>query len=842
MKKIITLLFVFTSLFFFISCNKQTETSPQDLLAAAIMEDAEVVYDGQPHNLVVENAPEGTKITYNKTDLVEPGHYQIVAMLNYMDASTTKTAYLKIKKLDSVFEIDNEQEFWIYDNDGFVPSYTLNNDEQKLEITYFNSKGEIIEANSIYVPGTYEAEAYAKESNHYNKSEVKKFTLTTYYSSFDITYDDSYISYDGSEHDVTLSGTLPEGYTVTYEDNSGTDVGNYFATAYIKDSSGAIVEQHRATLTIDNPHNEQFELYLDDFLVEYFEGDLLSVNIFFENPADYGLEHYDATWYTYTRDTDNDYSEIVQEFEDYIRELHKFEYDKLNQRQKLAYNNIDNFLNEYYQYYQIEDADFKKIVYVDQFGGYVADFGTYMEAYTLRSEQEVIDLVDFVESTLTAFPSYVLFVEDKATKGYALSDYTLNEMIKYLDDVLKEHNPEEEKFYYLQNVLCTHIDNVDFLSSEQKENYKNTITEAFAECFIPGVEALKEGLVACKGKLEGEEGYWASYEDGKDLYLLELESLLGIDDLDIEGYITEVDKALNSTVKDVTTTQTKLINQYNITSYPELEDLIASVTIFDGTPEEMLEFLYEFAKTIVPELSYKPNITVKEMDEASAKVSNAVAYYMKSAVDNFENEYITLNPIKLGDSNDVLGTLAHEGYPGHLYAYCNSKKLDLHELSVIMTSTAHGEGWATYVELKLYEYALRNAKTIKEKDVYNYLIANHKSGYMLETRIDLGIHIEGWKEKEIADFLDNLGYSSSYATDLFRQMIEMPTTYNAYGYGKYYFMKLHNNAKQVLGNFYNEVEFNEMLLSKGWTNLGELKNTYDEYMVKACHRYGIQMS
>ena len=67
----------------------------------------------------------------------------------------------------------------------------------------------------------------------------------------------------------------------------------------------------------------------------------------------------------------------------------------------------------------------------------------------------------------------------------------------------------------------------------------------------------------------------------------------------------------------------------------------------------------------------------------------------------------------------------------------------------------------------------------------------------------------------------------------------MPNTYAAYGYGKYFFMKLHDEARFVLGKFYNEVEFNKMLLSKGWTNLGELEDTYKEYMEKTCHKFGI---
>ena len=74
--------------------------------------------------------------------------------------------------------------------------------------------------------------------------------------------------------------------------------------------------------------------------------------------------------------------------------------------------------------------------------------------------------------------------------------------------------------------------------------------------------------------------------------------------------------------------------------------------------------------------------------------------FFNTGLDNTSGENITLNGTKLGDKNDVLGTLAHEGYPGHLYAYVYSKELGLSNLATVMTSTAHGEGWATYVSLQ----------------------------------------------------------------------------------------------------------------------------------------------
>lgn len=285
----------------------------------------------------------------------------------------------------------------------------------------------------------------------------------------------------------------------------------------------------------------------------------------------------------------------------------------------------------------------------------------------------------------------------------------------------------------------------------------------------------------------------------------------------------------------------QLIKKYNINTNDDLNKLLASNTIFNGTPEEMLEYLKEFSKTIVPTLENTPNITIKEMDEASAKVSNAVAYYMKSALDNSSSEYITLNPIKLGDQNDVLSTMAHEGYPGHLYAYIYSKQLNIHNISKVMSSTAHAEGWATYVQIKLYEYAIQNASSQELKDVLEYLYYNHMSSFLLESIIDVGIHYQGWTIEKLRSFLMINGYNSNAAQDIYNLIIETPVSYAAYGYGKLYFYNLHEEAKEILGVRYDEIEFNAMLLSKGWTSLGELKNTYDEYIQDKCFTYGIDL-
>ena len=79
-----------------------------------------------------------------------------------------------------------------------------------------------------------------------------------------------------------------------------------------------------------------------------------------------------------------------------------------------------------------------KVLYVDSFGGYVADFGTYMEAYSLRGEQEVKDVISYIESTKTALVSFkepIVLMLGGLDRGHSF-----DELIPYLKNV-KFNNP-----------------------------------------------------------------------------------------------------------------------------------------------------------------------------------------------------------------------------------------------------------------------------------------------------------------------------------------------------------------------------------------------------------------
>lgn len=84
-----------------------------------------------------------------------------------------------------------------------------------------------------------------------------------------ITFSDSTLTYDGKEHAISITGTLPEGASVTYTNNVGTNVGTYTATAsisgegYVTLTLNATLKIERATYDMSNVTWSSFDFTYD---------------------------------------------------------------------------------------------------------------------------------------------------------------------------------------------------------------------------------------------------------------------------------------------------------------------------------------------------------------------------------------------------------------------------------------------------------------------------------------------------------------------------------------------------------------------------------------------------
>ena len=642
--------------------------------------------------------------------------------------------------------------------------------------------------------------------------------------------------YDGTEKEITLK-KVPAGHTVEYENNKATEQGKYKATCKVFDKKNNLVDTYNAILTIDNPENTEFQEYLDASFVEFLGDDYISWNIFAKDPAKFGLtreEENKATWYSYTSLPENYKQENYDIMVSNLEELNEFKNQRLSFSQIKSLDLLIEYVEENIAYYNPEGIynEMTALHYVDSFGGYAADFPTYIEAYALRSKQDVIDVLSYIESLPEAFATYPTYVNDRLQAGYPLSDYTLDGMITYLKNVTK--NKED---YYLVDLLQQKISQCEFLTTEEKTTYSDNVATYFDSYFMPAHEQLITDLTPYKGKCTGK---WANYlaaygEVGKAEYEFTLKSTLGLHNLDLNKYNEYLDENIKK-YNDKLNATINRANRLNSSDYALFTRLVNGESVVGiDDPEKMVDYLKDFAKTIVPDLATSPNITIKYMDEATAESSNALAYYMKSALDNDENEYITLNPLtSLDNKNDTLATMAHEGYPGHMYAYMYSKQSDISNLAKIMTNLTHGEGWATYVSLKLYDYIRNHNAFENNKNVVSilcdYMYCVDILSYLAYTKIDYMIHMQNKTVGQVSTFLNSIGFNGDAAQEIFSTLVEIPANYAAYGFGRVFFLDLHLYAEETLGEYYSEKDFNAALLSSGWCSLDRLIDIAEEYI------------
>lgn len=576
----------------------------------------------------------------------------------------------------------------------------------------------------------------------------------------------------------------------------------------------------------------------DGFALALMGDDIFSWNAYSVSPSkSFGYTQYTAdenlSWYSYSTLTASDAKATYNAFNEYKTMLKKVDAKSLSGVDVATYNSVSKAIDVYMEYYGSKYVTTFELIdcsYISSDGGYVASFASSFENFDFRDERDVANLLTVTISTERAFDTYIDYAFDRNQKGYPLYDYTVNGMCEYLDDVY-----DDGENYYLYDVIDAKLDNAEFLSDSVREDYRARYNAALTENFMTGVHKLSEDLSAYSGQeMVTQRSYLASagsagrayYEWLFYKYTGEKKSnndMLSLYNTLYDEYAAAYNNAL------VIAQSVEAMEQTNPDVYNEFNALLSGESSLLGleTPQEILEYLKEAAKSIVYDLQTEPTIGFKYMDDTVATRSNTTAYYSLTPLDDLDSaENITINGYSLENSSmDLLPLLAHEGYPGHLYAYVNAKENGTKLISVIMNSLAFAEGWAQYAELATLEYIAdteSGASALYADYTANMTYANYLGtlmsemqvnyfGYTVSTYVGMGIPME----------------EAKYYVETF---MEIPAVYVPYGYGMYVMCDIHKDAKDTLGDKYDAKEFNKQLLADGFaptlTRAREIQKSY----------------
>ena len=185
----------------------------------------------------------------------ESGTYWAV-VLDDNSTRTSNSVSVTINKANGTASVRLES--WAYGETAKTPVPTsATNDTDNVTYLY-KAKDANDSTYSKEVPtaaGSYTVKATFPETENYNAvTAMADFTITkATYNMTDVKFEDASYTYDGNEKTLTISGTLPTGVTVAYENNKLTNAGSVTATAKftIEDSNNyCAIDDMTATLTI----------------------------------------------------------------------------------------------------------------------------------------------------------------------------------------------------------------------------------------------------------------------------------------------------------------------------------------------------------------------------------------------------------------------------------------------------------------------------------------------------------------------------------------------------------------------------------------------------------------
>ena len=587
--------------------------------------------------------------------------------------------------------------------------------------------------------------------------------------------------------------------------NNGTDETTERINYYIDKIENFEVRKKNINNTVDN---KEFDEFLDSVFDEFVTMNFLSMHYTVVDYKSYGVQKPEVGCGTIKYEFDEKTYQIVLSE---IEKLESFDFDSLSYRQ---------------QY------DYETLLYSDYETMLNLSFWKYN--YCFSEESNV------TENLVSSFSDYVFYDKE------ALDDYMicLADLDRYLDDCLTYTSEQaKDKIYLLddwidyvcsycdsfvnasENAIITtfnkRIDDVDFLSDAEKQNYKDECEKIVKQEIIPAYKKVSSELKKYEGKSNYKEHILSriSPEYAKAQFYLN-----GSNNEPLEKVFEDLKsnfRYLESRFYDMFSDN----EAYSIVYYALYEPSGA----LNLSAEDTLEYLRTNLVVAYPDLgniSYNVDYLSDELGSTTTK-----AYYYSSPIDDYNQNIIRINPNNTDIGYDTYSTLAHEGFPGHLYQHVYALLHGQHKFRSTQGFGGNTEGYAVMAQYDAIKIA-----GIDNELAQDALFFYTTDYFMMYSIIDMGVNYFGWSVDDIIKFFgddDPYGIYSftednaEYYYDLF---IEMAGIYSCYGLGFSKYMSLRNNAKQQLGGKFDLVEFNDYVLKNGTIPFNILEGCIDEYI------------
>ncbi len=545
--------------------------------------------------------------------------------------------------------------------------------------------------------------------------------------------------------------------------------------------------------------NESFTEYLNDYVVKVAENDYTTLHHYFEHPEKYGIDMKDVTITLGSIEPDEKTLALEGELD---KQLDTFDRSSLDSRQQRIYDQLQ------YEFEQSDKEEEEKFRYLGNMwstmNGLPQSLISFFSEYELREEADIAPLITLIQDVPRYTKDALDYSRKQAERDTLMLDY--DETIQTCQNTL-----DTQADSAVRAELMVEVEQLG-LDKDATDKYKQQINMALDEAFFPSYQTMIDGLNALKPDIQPLAGL-SSLENGKEYYELLVQEATGTDDS-----VPEIKKNIEEELSGIGAQMSLLIDE----DMNNLIDFMSLHTDFSSVDDILIYLNSHYSKQF-PQLEAMEYDLQPLADDQSQE--GIVAYFMLPAVDSTSKYRIRYNRRDYGDDPTAISlyqTLAHEGIPGHMYQAQYNKQNFVYTIEYFLSNPGFSEGYATYVENQALKF-LDLDPDLVDMYVYNDLMSNY---YVL--LMDIAVHYENMDLDTFKSEFDM--FDAAALEDIYAQLADNPGVFMSYYYGFYKINQLRQDAKEQLKDRFDEVDFNNALLSAGSVNFDLIKQNIDQYI------------
>jgi len=527
---------------------------------------------------------------------------------------------------------------------------------------------------------------------------------------------------------------------------------------------------------------------------EEMKSNTMNLHFTLKDPKAAGIDSYEITLGSLSGDSPHNQARQLKKLSE---ELKKYSHRSLKGKDRLTCRLLSDYISR--------QQNLAAYPYYDEpltpSGGVTSQLPVLLAEYTFRNTRDIKDYLGLLSQMDTYFLGILDYEQKKADAGLFMSDEACLKVIEGCE-VFTEH-PDDN---FLIDTFSNRLNAMDGLTDTQKNAYLKQHSKVLSDHVIPAYSQMIKGLTMLLGRGHNNWGL-CNFPKGKAYYEAVVSADTGCDD-SVEDLFSQITKARR---EDLTFCQNLLEKNPKLASQSPKPD---------AALKEENAMLSRLQKEILTDFPAPPQTEVEicHVDPALSEYL-APAFYITAPIDDISHNRIYINDAKNDTDIYYFTTLAHEGYPGHLYQTICTSSYGAPEVLSLLNYPGYTEGWATYTEMQAFYYAGL------DPDLASLLQHNQAATLSLYATADIGIHYFGWEKEKNAAFWSEYGVDDTATVKRITDLIlEEPGNYLKYYVGYLKFRQMREQFALENKSF-SVSAFHEAILRTGPSPFSVLEET-----------------